>query len=197
MRSTFSAVADAVAREEMIRKDDVARLLAAQRQAALQHLLHYVLVADRRADQIDAAIAERKFQPDVAHHRGDDRLAGQLAFLEQMIRREQQHGVAVHGLAVAIDEQRAIAVAVERHAQPRAAGDDLGLQHAPRCVDPQFRLMLRPFGWFPMRDDVEAQIARTAPGAIVAGGAVGAVDDDAAALARAGAVAGCCRRCAT
>ena len=97
-------------------------------QAALQHLLHHVLVADRRADQIDAAIAERKFQPDVAHHRGDHRLAGQPAFLAQMIRREQQHGVAVHGLAVAIDEQRAIAVAVERHAQARAAGDDLGLQ---------------------------------------------------------------------
>ena len=40
------------------------------------------------------------------------------------VRAHQQHGVAVHDLAAVIDEDGAIAVAVERDAHPQALLDD-------------------------------------------------------------------------
>ena len=48
------------------------RLLAAERQTALQHLLHDVLVADRASHEIDVRRAQRELETDVAHHGGDD-----------------------------------------------------------------------------------------------------------------------------
>ena len=102
----------------------MARLLAAERQAAREHLLHHVLVADRAADQVDARVAQRELEADVAHDGRDDRVALQPAFALQLARAHQQHGVAVDDLAAVVDEDRAIAVAVERDAQLAAALDD-------------------------------------------------------------------------
>ena len=43
------------------------------------HLLHHVLVADRAPHQVDAALAERDLEADVAHHGRDDGVAAQPA----------------------------------------------------------------------------------------------------------------------
>ena len=122
------------------------RLLAAERQAALRDLLHHVLVADRTADELDAEAAQRNLEADVAHDRRHDRVAAQAAFRLQLPRADQQDRVAVDDPAPVIDEDRAIAVAVERHAQPVARRDTTASTRRSGCVEPQSRLMLRPSG---------------------------------------------------
>ena len=114
----------AVPREEIVREDDVARLLAAERQPAREHLLHHVLVADGGAHQIDAARLQRQLETDIAHDGRDDRSALQTPFALQLVRAHQQHRVAIHDLAAVIDEDGAIAVAVERDAHLEAPIDD-------------------------------------------------------------------------
>ena len=116
IRSTVSAVAMPIAGKQMVGEDDVARLLAAQRNAALDHLLHHVLVADRRPHQLDAALPEGELETNVAHHRRHDRAAAQLPAALQILGRDQQDRVAVDHRAMPIDEQGAVAVAVEGNA---------------------------------------------------------------------------------
>ena len=58
----------------------------------------------------------------------------------------QQHRVAIDNAALAIDEDRAIAVAVERDAHPAVALDERRAPDRSGCVDPQSRLMFRPSG---------------------------------------------------
>ena len=99
----------------MLRKDDVAGLLAAERQAALDHLFHHVLVADRAAHHLDAALPQGDLETDVAHHRRDDAVAVQLATGLQVTGAHQQHGVAVDDAPARVDKDGAIAVAIERH----------------------------------------------------------------------------------
>ena len=120
--------AQPVAGEQIVRKDDVARLLAAERQPAIEHLLHHVLVADRRAHQLDArAACSASSSPMLLITVATIALALQPPFGLQLPAAHQQHGVAVDDLPAVIDEDRAIAVAVERHAHLAAA-----LDHRPR-----------------------------------------------------------------
>ena len=128
----------------------MARLLAAEREAALDHLLHHVLVADRGADHLDAAIAKRDLEPDVAHHRRDHRGARQPAAILEIDRRHQQDGVAVDDLA---RRDRRTARDRRRRRTPRRVAPSLAttaLASPSRCVDPQSRLMLRPLGVTPI-----------------------------------------------
>ena len=99
----------------------MARLLATQRQTAVEHFLHHVLVADRAAHEIDSERLQRELETDVAHHGGDDGVAFQASFALQLSAAHQQHRVAVDDLTAMVDEDRAIAVAVERDAHLAAA----------------------------------------------------------------------------
>ena len=67
---------------------------------------------------------ERELETDVAHHGRDDRVALQPPFALQLAAAHQQHRVAVDDAAAMVDEDRAIAVAVERDAHLAAALDD-------------------------------------------------------------------------
>ena len=111
----------AVTREEVIGEDDVPRLLAADRQIAAYHLLHHVLVADRRPDHLDAAFAQSDLESDIAHHRGDDGVAFQPALRLEIPRAHQQDRIAVDDPASRVREDRSIAVTVERDAHPASA----------------------------------------------------------------------------
>ena len=102
----------------------MARLLAAERKVPFEHFLHHVFVADGAAYQSDPERAERQLEPDVAHDRGHDRVALEPPFALQLPAAHQQHGVAIHDFPVVIDEDRAIAVAVERDAHPASMLDD-------------------------------------------------------------------------
>ena len=73
------------------------------------------------ADQLDAERLQRQLEADVAHHRRDDGVALQPPFALQLPAAHQQHGVAVDDLPAMIDEDRAVAVAVERDAHPASA----------------------------------------------------------------------------
>ena len=121
------------------------RLLAAERQVARLHLLHHVLVADGAPQKRDAVVREREFEADVAHHGRHDRVALQPALPLQLPGAHQQHRVAVDDAPSVIDEDGAVAVAVERDPQIAAA---LHHRRASRCgwVEPHCRLMLRPSG---------------------------------------------------
>ena len=168
--------AQAIAGEQIVREDDVARLLAAEREAALAHLLHHVLVADRRADQLDAERLERELEADVAHHGRDDRVTAQPPFPLQLAAAHQQHRIAVDDVAAVIDENRAVAVAVEGDAHGAAArhhrlGQLLGMGRTAGEVD------VAAVGPVADHDRLEAeaveQLRRDGRGR-----AVGAVDDD-------------------
>src|SRR5262249_58981550 len=98
------------------------------------------LVADGAADEIDPERLERELEPDVAHHGRDDGVALETALALQLTAAHQQHGVAVDDLSRVIDEDRAVAVAVERHTHATSLLDDrsseqLGMGGAALQVD--------------------------------------------------------------
>ena len=83
----------------------------------------YLSPTDVRTRSIPSGL-QRELEPDVAHHRRDDGVALQPPLALQLPAAHQQHRVAVDDLAAMVDEDRAIAVAVERHAHLAAALDD-------------------------------------------------------------------------
>ena len=126
--------------------DDVAGLLAAERPAAAAQLVEHVAVADGGRRDLDPGLAHRGVEAVVGHHRDRDAAAGQPVAGVQVERGQRDQLVAVDDLAVAVDRQHAVAVAVERERQLVAArAPALG---APRrdAVEPQPSLMLRPSG---------------------------------------------------
>ena len=96
--------------------DDVARLLAAERPAALAQRLEHVAVADRRGRDLDAGGAHRGVEAVVGHHGHGDAVAGQAVVGAQVQRGERDQLVAVDDRAVAVDREHAVAVAVEGEA---------------------------------------------------------------------------------
>ena len=120
-------------------------------EAALEHLLHHVLVADRAAHQLDARLAQRDLEADVAHHGRDDGVAAAAAPAPSCGAPHSSITASPSTTrAAVVDEDRAIAVAVERHAHPVAALAHERRPGAPGCVEPHSRLMLRPSGSSPM-----------------------------------------------
>ena len=118
----------------------MARLLASERGAARQHLLHDVLVAHARADEANAKVAQGEFETDVAHHGRDHRLAREPLFVLELAGAEQEDGVAVDDLAAMVHENRAVAIPVERDAQLPAllddgAGKHFGVRRAAAEID--------------------------------------------------------------
>ena len=147
---------ETVAGEQVVREDDVAGLLTAEREIPLQHLLHHVLVADRRSHEIDAQRLQRELETDVAHDRRDNRVASEPAFPLKLTSAHQQHSVAVDNMTVMVHEDRAIAVAVECHAHGAAArhdglGQTFGMRRAAVKVD------VAAVGPVPDRNRLEAE----------------------------------------
>ena len=134
------------------------RLLAAERQAALEHFLHHVLVADRAADEIDAQPTERELEADVAHHGGDNRIALQASLAPELPSAHQEHRVAVDDPPAVVGENRAVAVAVERHTHPAAACDH-GAREQLRMRRTALQVDVASVGPVPDHDRVEAEAA--------------------------------------
>ena len=112
---------DAVSGRAPIAEDHVPRLLAAQDRVFGDHPLEHVLVADRRAVQPDALVAEALFEPEVAHDGRDDRVAGQRAAALQAARAQEQDVVAVDHPPAPVDREAPVGVAVEREPQIEAS----------------------------------------------------------------------------
>ena len=122
--------------------------------------------------------AQRELEADVAHHGRDDRVAlaagpRAAAGAPHISSTASPSTIA----AAVIDEDRAVAVAVERHAHLAAALDD---RRAPAARDASIRsrrLMLRPSGWLPMTTVSKPRLANSS-GATRRRRAVGAVDGE-------------------
>ena len=117
---------DAVAGGDEAGVDDVARLLAAERPAALAQLVEHVAVADLGHRDLDPGLLHRLVEAVVAHH-GDGDAAAELAAARHPARRQGDQLVAVVRAAGAVDGEHAVAVAVEGEADRRlGAGDRRG-----------------------------------------------------------------------
>ena len=138
MRSTLKRGAKAIAGEQVVGEDHVARLLAAEREAA-RAASPPSRTCRRPGERTSAMprLCQRQLEPDVAHHRGDDRVARAAGLRLQLPRAHQQHGVAVDDPAVLVDEDRAVAVAVEGDAQAIAPASTRARASDSGCVEPQ------------------------------------------------------------
>ena len=118
----------------------MSRLLAPQADAAPLHFRAHVGVADRAAVERDAGPVQRRLEPEVAHDGRHHPAARQAAGRVQMPGRHEEHAVAVHDAPAAVDQNDAVAVAVEGEAQPAPLLDHrrlqrLGMRRAALPVD--------------------------------------------------------------
>ncbi len=67
---------EAVAGRRIVGQDDVARLLTADVETVLAHVLQHIAVADRGACQLQAEAAEKPLEAEVGHHGGDNARPG-------------------------------------------------------------------------------------------------------------------------
>ena len=105
----------------------MARRLAAQDAALVLEHREHVAVADLGAQELDAEVAQRELEPQVAHDRADDG-AAQAARLAAVARENVDELIAVDEIAALVDHDDAIAVAVEREADVRPHAGDRELQ---------------------------------------------------------------------
>ena len=106
----------AVAGGREIRQHDMARLLAADIVAVLAHMLDHVAVADRRALQTETEVLQIALEPEIGHHRGDDAAAGEPPAPQPGLGDDRHQLIAVDHVALLVDDDHAVGVAVERDA---------------------------------------------------------------------------------
>jgi hypothetical protein len=155
----------------------VSGLLAAQGEAAGAELFQNVAIADRGGAHRNADVAHGQVQAEVAHHRGDQRVLGELAGVPHG---DGQHGhdvVAVDDPAVGVHRQAAVGVAVVRNAQVGAVLAD-GVAQRTEVGRADALVDVQPVRLGVQRHHLGAGLAvgdRSDGG----GGSVRAVDDDA------------------
>ena len=110
--------------------DHVAGLLAAERVAADPHRLEHVAVADLGLPDAEPGRLHRLDEAEVAHHRGHDGVVDEPAGLGHPERQDREELVAVDVVALVVDGQAAVGVAVEGDAGVGAVLDDGRLQRA-------------------------------------------------------------------
>ena len=88
------------------------RLFSADIEPPFEHLLDHIPVADPGPEETDALPFEKFFEPEIAHHRGDDGPAFQLAGRMHVGGAYPHDAVAVDDPALFVAEQRPVAVAV-------------------------------------------------------------------------------------
>ena len=120
---------DAVAGGRVPAHDHVAGLLAAEGEAGQLHRLEDVAVTHLRLPYADPGGLHRLHEAEVAHHGGHDRVVLQLTGLPHRQREDGQDLVAVDDLAVRVDREAAVGVAVEGEADVGTVLEDCLLQH--------------------------------------------------------------------
>ena len=147
-------------------------------QPAPPHLVEHVAIADLGHRDLDARRLHRPVEAVVGHH-GDDDAAVELTARRQPARSQRDQLVTVVDAAVAVDRQHAIGIAVEGEADFGAgAGDALGQRL--EVGGPTAGVDVAPIGLGPDHVDLGPKALEDRRRGAV-GGAVGAVEDDAAA----------------
>ena len=106
----------------------MAGLLAADRIIMLEHFLQHIAVANSSLNSMAAMSLHSLMQTNVAHNRGNEHIVMQLAALHKLQSANQHNLVAVHSLAVFVNNQAAVSVAVVSNANMSANLDNLLLQ---------------------------------------------------------------------
>ncbi len=154
----------------------MAGLLAAEVVAVLAHVLENVAVADRGADEGEAEIAEIALEAEIGHDRRDDAVLRQAAVLAPGAGDDAHELVAVDDVALLVDDEDAVGVAVEGDADIGAQFADLADQRLRRrradlLVD------VEAVGLDAHGDDLGAELPERL-GRDLVGGAVGAIEHD-------------------
>ena len=118
----------------------MAGLLATEHEVAALELVEDVAIADRRTHELDAVRIERSLQSKVGHHGGNHCVTAQQPAVVKIDRGDGEHLIAVDQLALLVDCDHAIGVAVERQADlcPRGGhrgAELLGVRGTARVVD--------------------------------------------------------------
>ena len=163
----------------------MARLLAADIEAVGTHVLDHVAVADLGAVELQVQAAEETLEPEIGHDGRDHAAAGEAAGLVPGLGDHRHDLVAVDDLALFVDDDDAVGVAVQRDADVGAHFMHLllqfdGMGRAAFLVDVE-AVRLDADG-----HHLGAEFPKRGRRDLV-GGAVGAVDDDAQARQRHGA----------
>jgi hypothetical protein len=103
----------AVAGRGVIGKDDVARLLTAQRMVAGGECLEYVAISDGGLDYIDTRIAHCQPETEIGHDRHDNRVITELSQSSQVTGRDGNDVIAIDDCAGVIDRDQSIGITVE------------------------------------------------------------------------------------
>ena len=106
----------------------MAGLLTAQRESVLSHRLQHVAIAHPSLLDLDAVLAHRDDQPEVAHDGGDQGVVVQLALLLEIQCQDRHDVVAVHDGTGRVHGQAAVGVAVQCDTQVGAVLDNRRLQ---------------------------------------------------------------------
>src|SRR4029077_11307882 len=123
--SHFDRSEEAIAGWAIVEENDVARLLATEIVARLEHFLEDIAIADGSASERNPFAIQYAFQAKIGHGSGHHALALQRISRFQVTRHGQKNAITIDDASAAADEQRAVSVAIERHAEQSLFG-----QHA-------------------------------------------------------------------
>ncbi len=90
-------------------------LFAAHVEAVLPHVLDDVAIANRRPRKREAEPLQVTLEPEVAHHRCNDTAAGKLAAAMPAFRDHGHQLIAIDDLALFIDDDDTVSIAIERN----------------------------------------------------------------------------------
>ncbi len=176
-RSNFDGGEKAIAGGTIFQKNNVAGLLAANDIAAAQHFFEDVAISNGSAGEGDAFACEDTLEAEIGHGRGDDTIALELVLRFEVARDGEKNAIPVNDFARFADEEGAVGISIEGHAELGALGDHALLQtfemkRAAAGVD------VAAVGRHTHREDLRAERAEEF-GTEFVGGAVGAVQKDA------------------
>ncbi len=120
----MQACEDSVTRGGVLAHDDVTGLLAAERVAALVHVLEHVAVSDSGLSDGDPVLAHRDMQTEVAHHRRDEGVVGEVTALLHGHREDGHDLVTVDVVSLGIHREAPVGVAVVSDADVGAQTHD-------------------------------------------------------------------------
>ena len=101
----------------------MAGLLAAQHRTRLEHALEHMSVAHCGLLDLDAAVLHGALEPEIAHHGRNHAVAGELPTRGEVGSADGLDHVAVDRVAVGVDGQQPVRIAVVRETHVRPGGN--------------------------------------------------------------------------
>ncbi len=107
----------------MVQKDHMTRLFPAHIHPVSAHFFQHIAVTHFGTYQFQMLACQIAFQTKVGHHRGDNTAACQQTILAHRCRHQRHDLVAIDNLALFIDNNQPVGIAIQRNANMRACGN--------------------------------------------------------------------------